>query len=79
MTSELTISQLEFVHKMMLALDDTPAEDLGRVVARFAAYSEAGLLPFLRILPHDVYHAYDAMAAHLEKTRRWVLTLPEAA
>jgi hypothetical protein len=79
MTSELTISQLEFVHKMMLALDDTPAEDLGRASARFAAYSEAGLLPFLRILPHDVYHRYDGNAAHLERTRRWVLTLQEVA
>jgi hypothetical protein len=49
------------------------------VSARFAAYGEAGLLPFLRILPHDVYHRYDGNAAHLERTRRWVLTLQEVA
>ena len=79
MTTELTISQLEFINRMRVALADTPAEDLGRVSARFAAYSEAGLLPFLRILPHEVYHLYDGMAAHLEKTRLWVLTLKEAA
>ena len=79
MTAPLTISQLTFVHTMMLVLDDIPDAALGKLQARFAAYSGAGLVPVLGILPHDVFHAYDEQAAHLEKTRRWVLTMKEAA
>lgn len=75
----LTISQLQFVHSMMLTLADTPAEDLRRVSARSTAYDDAGLIPMLGVLPHDVFHRYDDLATHLEKTRRYVLTLKEAA
>jgi len=75
----LTISQLMFVHTMMLTLSDIPQADLGKLSARAAAYDDAGLVPLLGILPHDVFHRYDDLAAHLERTRRWTMTLKEAA
>jgi hypothetical protein len=79
MTDALSIEQLQFTHRLMLALRDIPDADLGKTQARAGAYDDAGFLPLLRRFTREQYAVYDGKAADLERTRRWCLKMQEAA